>query len=226
MSLPIDRAHPPSRVVYDDGARQLVLRPWALSDVDALVAAIHASLPELRCFMPWSHGPVTREIYYELVTRFMASYWGGRDYIFGMFSASGEVLGGTGLHPRVPLNPSALEVGYWCHTPHAGKGVTTLAVRALTALAFDRFGCDRFQVMHDEANVASRRVSEKTGFVFEGVMRRVTAEVTPEVRDGGYRGTGRHRMYALTRDDLAGLGWLPAVRASLTYFDALGERVT
>jgi hypothetical protein len=32
-------------------------------------------------------------------------------------------------------------------------------------------------------------------------------------------------MYALTRDDLAGLAWLPAVRASLTYHDALGGRV-
>ncbi len=222
MNLPIDRAHPPSRVVYDDGTRRLVLRPWALSDVDALVAAITRSVPELKHFMPWAHGPVTRDGYYELVARFQASYWAGREYVLGVFSAEGEVLGGVGLHPRVALNPSALEVGYWCHTPHAGRGVTTLAVKALAALSFDRFACDRFQVMHDEANVASRRVSEKVGFVFEGVMRRVTAEVTPEVRDGGYQGTGRHRMYALTRDDLDDLPWLPAVRASLAYDDALG----
>jgi RimJ/RimL family protein N-acetyltransferase len=225
MSLPLDRTHPPSRITYDDGARQLVLRPWALSDVDALVAALQASLPELRGFMPWAHGPITRDGYYEIVARFMASYWSGKEYIFGVFSAAGEVLGGTGLHQRVALNPNGLEVGYWCHSHHAGKGVTTLGVRMLTALAFDHFHCERFQVMHDEANVASRRVTEKTGFVFEGVMRHVTAEVVPEVRDGGYLGTHRHRMYALTRDDLAGLAWLPAVRASLTYHDALGGRV-
>lgn len=222
MSLPIDRAHPPSRITYDDGARRLVIRPWALTDVDALVAAIRASTSELRHFMPWAHGPVTREGYYELVTRFHANYWAGREYVVGLFSEAGEVLGGAGLHPRVALNPSGLEVGYWCHTPHAGTGVVTLAVKVLAALAFDRFGCDRFQVMHDEANAGSRRVTEKVGFAFEGVMRHATAAVPPEVRAGGYLGTGRHRLYALTPDDLGELPWLRAVRAATRYHDALG----
>lgn len=112
MNLPIDRTHPPSEITYDDGARHLTLRPWALTDVDALVDAIRASEPELRHFMPWAHGPITREGYFELVARFQADYWAGREYVWGIFSASGEVLGGVGLHPRVALNPRALEVSY------------------------------------------------------------------------------------------------------------------
>lgn len=221
--FPVDRKHPPSRLVYRDGARHLELRPWSVDDTDALLAAVEASRAELKRFMPWAHEPVTRAQEYRLIAGFQASYHAGDEYIFGMFSESGEVLGGTGLHPRVALNPSALEVGYWCHSAHAGRGVTTLAVRMQIALAFDRFGCDRFQVMHDEANDASRRVTEKCGFIHEGTMRNATAEVSPEVRAGGYAGTGRHRLYALTRGDLAGLGWLDQIRAHLTVYNALGE---
>jgi ribosomal-protein-serine acetyltransferase len=221
-AFPVDRTRPPSRVVYRDGARHLELRPWAFADVDALIAAIDQSNPELRRFMPWAHGEATREGYYTLVAKFQADYWAGREYVLGMFSERAEVLGGIGLHPRVPLNPAGLEVGYWCHSAHSGRGWTSLATRMLVALAFDRFGCDRFQVIYDEANVGSRRVIEKCGLPFEGTIRNATAVVSPEVRSGGYAGTGRHRMHALTPDDLGSLEWLEGVRANTTTYDALG----
>lgn len=220
--FPVDRAHPPSRVVYRDGARCLELRPWAFGDVDALMAAVTKSLPELKAFMPWAHQPMTRDGEYALVARFQADYHAGREYVLGMFSEAGEVLGGVGLHPRVALNPLALEVGYWCHSEHAGKGWTTLAVRMLVVLAFDRFGCDRLQVTYDEENAASRRVVEKCGFPFEGVVRNIVASVPDGLRAGGYRGTPRHRLHAMVPADLPRLDWMPEVRAGLTVYDAMG----
>jgi RimJ/RimL family protein N-acetyltransferase len=220
-TFPIDRAHPPSRIVYRDPTRYLELRPWAFGDVDALTNAVNESVPELKAFMPWAHQPLTREGEYALVAKFQADYHAGREYVLGMFSEAGDALGGVGMHPRVALNPRALEVGYWCHSAHAGKGWTTLAVRMLTVLAFDLFRCDRLQVTYDEENPASRRVVEKCGFPFEGVVRNVVAAVPDELRAGGYRGTGRHRLHALVPEDLARLDWLPEVRAGLTLYDAL-----
>lgn len=222
LPLPVDRAHPPSRIVYRDETRQLELRPWSFGDVDALIEAIAQSLPELRRFMPWSHSPMTREGEVELVAKFQADYHAGREYVLGMFSEAGDVLGSVGLHPRVALNPRALEVGYWTHSGHAGRGWATLAVQVLAVIAFDRFGCDRFQVMHDEANVASRRVVERCAFVYEGTLRNVVAAVSDDVRAGGYAGTGHHRLYALAPEDLPRLDWMPAVRAGTTVYDALG----
>jgi RimJ/RimL family protein N-acetyltransferase len=221
-TFPLDRARPPSRIVYQDGVRYLELRPWSLSDVDALMTAVLDSTPELKGFMPWSHVPPTRESEYTLVARFNADYYAGKEYIFGIFAEDGAVLGGAGLHPRVPLNTRALEVGYWSHSAHAGKGNITLAVQMLIALAFERFDCDRFQVMHDEANAPSRRVVEKCGFVYEATMRNLTQPATEALREGGYLGTARTRMYALCRDDYEALPWLAQVRAHTTLYDALG----
>jgi len=220
-TFPVDRAHPPSRIVFRDATRYLELRPWAFGDVDALMDAVTKSVPELKAFMPWAHFLLTREGEYALVAKFQADYHAGREYVLGMFSETGEVLGGVGMHPRVALNPRALEVGYWCHSAHAGKGWTTLAVRMLTLLAFDRFGCDRLQVTYDEVNGASRRVVEKCGFPFEGVVRNVVAAVADELRAGGYRGTGRHRLHALVPQDLPQLDWVPAVRAGMSVHAAL-----
>jgi RimJ/RimL family protein N-acetyltransferase len=172
--------------------------------------------------MPWAHFPLTRESQFAVVTQFQSDYWAGREFVFGAFDAQGSLVGCAGLHPRTALNPLALELGYWCHSARAGQGWTTLSAQILIALAFDHLGSDRVQVMHDEANTASQRVIEKCGFTFEGVQRNVTGAVSAALVADGYRGTGRHRTYALTPEDLPSLGWLPALRAALTIKDALG----
>ncbi|MFO0630039.1 MAG: GNAT family protein [Polyangiales bacterium] len=218
----IDRAHPPSLLEFRGGGRYLALRPWALRDVDALRQAIAESAATLRPYMPWAHQTTTREEEYAILSRFQEGFWAGREYLFGMFAENGAILGGAGLHPRVPLNPRGLEVGYWCHAAHQRQGWTTLAVRMLTVLAFDHFGCDRLQLLHASSNLASRGVAEKCGFQLEGELRGLAARATPALRAGGYVGDGLHRMYALLPEDLAGLPWLDAVRAGLTRTDALG----
>jgi RimJ/RimL family protein N-acetyltransferase len=230
-AFPIDRAHPPRRIVFRDDVRHLVLRPWSLDDVDPMIDAMQGSLPELRAFMPWAHHPITREGQYEVTSRFQGEYWAGKEYVLGVFDGrsdgGGRLLGGLGLHPRAPLNPAALEVGYWIRSSEAKRGITTLAVRMAIVLAFDWLDCDRVQVSHDEANDASRRVAEKCGFVYEGMARNIVSEVTDAMRRDGYRGTRRHRLYGLTSEDVAAggdaLGWLPAIRGGMTVVDELGQ---
>jgi RimJ/RimL family protein N-acetyltransferase len=223
-STPIDRNHPPRRLVLRGDGSAIELRPWSLDDVEPLVAAIEASRKDLAAFLPWAHLPLTRDGQFAVLARFIADYWAGRDLVMGIFSASGDILGGVGLHPRVPLNPKGLEVGYWGHSAHAGRGHVSGAVRMLVALSFDHLGCDRLQVTHDDDNAASRRVVERCGFVFEGTMRNATATPTPGLVAAGFRASGRTRLYALCPEDLAALPWLAAVRAGLELYDAFGER--
>nr|WP_296068115.1 GNAT family N-acetyltransferase [uncultured Actinoplanes sp.] len=64
------------------------------------------------------------------------------------------------------------QVGYWMDPSARGHGVATAAVRALSEWAFDRLHLSMIEWRAEVGNVASRRVAEKAGFRFEGVLRR------------------------------------------------------
>jgi RimJ/RimL family protein N-acetyltransferase len=223
QAFPIDREHPPREIRYRGAPRDFVLRPWAMEDIEAQVALVHASMAELRAFMPWVHTPVTLESQYQVRRRFQAAYWEGREFVLGVFDEKGAPLGGCGLHPRTPLNPAALEIGFWCGTAFSGRGLTTQVTRCLIALSFDWLGADRVQICHDTANDKSRRVAEKCGFRSEGTQRKAVAAPSQQMRDQGYIGTTNVVMYALVREDLASLDWLEATREGMTLIDALGK---
>ena len=53
-----------------------------------------------------------------------------------------------------------------------GRGVATVAVDAACRWAFGTLGVDRIELCHAVENVASGRVAEKAGYLFEGRLRR------------------------------------------------------
>ena len=52
--------------------------------------------------------------------------------LFVFDKASGDLIGGVGLHRTVWATPKT-EVGYWCRTSKLGKGHVSEAVSALTS---------------------------------------------------------------------------------------------
>lgn len=223
-ALGVSRDNPASRLEYRDGTRHLVLRPTLRTDAEAITEAILASRDELRAFMPWVHGEVSVKQQLARLKDAEAAYWTGRDMVMVLCEAeSGEPVGFVGLHARTALNPTALEVGYWTPTRHAGKGMCTLAARLAILYAFEWLGSDRVQVMHDEVNVASRRVVEKCGFRYEGTLRNATAAVEPAVVAGGYRASRMTRCYALVPEDRAELDWYAPLLERVTAFDQVGQ---
>ena len=75
--------------------------------------------------MPWAKEeplPVERQV--EKLLRFRGHFDLDEDFVYGVFDpVSGAVLGGTGLHPRG--GPGGLEIGYWIHVDHVGRGYAT-----------------------------------------------------------------------------------------------------
>ena len=224
--LEVSRAFPASLIRVRWRGEPLTFRPMLMSDAEANCADVLASLPELKRFMPWAHGEVTPRSQLAKLRGMQALYFSGEDMVMGLFGEDGAMRSMVGLHARVPLNPAALEVGYWAPTRFANRGWTTLAVKIATVYAFDKLGADRVQVMCDEANVASRRVIEKCGFELEGVLRAVTAAPPPEIVAGGYAGTQRSPMYALVPSTFAASAWIGEVRASMAYVNLAGYDVS
>lgn len=193
---------------------RLLLRCWEPTDEPALAVAIAASVEHLRPWMPWAASePISPEQRVKLLRGFRAAFDSDRDYVYGMFTPDGkEVLGGTGLHPRI--GPGAREIGYWVHIDHVGRGFATEATAALTRVAFEIDGVRRVEVRCDPANQRSRRVPEKLGFTCDGVLRSHVLGTSGEPRDT--------MVWSLVQAEYEGS--LPS-RAELAAYDVTGARI-
>lgn len=84
----------------------------------------------------------------------------------------GFAVGAIGLSSRDDVNRYSAEIGYWLGEDFWGQGITTEAVGAVTAYAFDTLGLRRVFAEVFEWNRPSMRVLEKTGYTAEGRLRR------------------------------------------------------
>jgi RimJ/RimL family protein N-acetyltransferase len=80
----------------------------------------------------------------------------------------GAMIGATGLQ-HLADGPE-IEVGYRFLKEHWGQGYATEAARVAIRFAFDELGLDRVVAVTLPTNHGSRRVMEKCGLTFVGVM--------------------------------------------------------
>jgi RimJ/RimL family protein N-acetyltransferase len=153
-------ARPPERIEADG----VVLRRPTAADGEQLAAAIEASLEHLRPWMAWAddEAPTAarRRTYLE---RCDSGWEDGSEFAYLVLDTDGgTVLGGSGLHRRI--GPRAIEIGYWVHVDHGGRGIATRVARALTHAARALPDVDRVEIHCDEANVRSAAVPRRLGY--------------------------------------------------------------
>ncbi|MEZ0069312.1 RimJ/RimL family protein N-acetyltransferase [Streptacidiphilus sp. MAP12-20] len=153
----------PERIPADD----LVLRRWGRGDREARRQAIVASFDHLHPWMAWAAKPPTEQEDLERFER--ALRWpSDGSYQFGIFdSAEREILGMAGVEDQ--LGPGVVEIGYWCHSDHVGRGVITKAVQALTRELLGLPHIHRIEIHCDEANVRSAAVARRLDYRLERV---------------------------------------------------------
>ena len=140
----------------------VTLRPWRPADAQVIVECVDGD-PEITRWLDRVPQPYTLDD--------SEAYIGGLgEQSFAITDAStGRVLGSIG----VTLNETGDvgEVGYWLRADARGNGITTRALALVSAWGIERDGVERLQLRADIENTASRRVAEKAGFAFEGVLR-------------------------------------------------------
>jgi RimJ/RimL family protein N-acetyltransferase len=160
-----------SRIPDTVSAPRLEIRRLRLADAPSLVEAITASVEHLRPWMPWiAFEPQSVDQRVDYIARTQREWEGGGDLGVGLF-LDGRVVGGAGLHRRV--GPDGLEIGYWVHVDHVGRGYAQEVAAALSDLALSLPGIERVVIRHDLANRRS-----------EGVPRRLGFRIVEEVADG------------------------------------------
>src|SRR3712207_5681000 len=139
---------PPDRLLIDGG----VLTRLREDDANDIAAAVRVSLTHLAPWMPWATDTAADPATQRARIREAVRAWdAGSDYGYVLRAVDGgPVLGMFGLHRRIGL--AALEIGYWLHPSHLGRGYATKAVGALTAAALDLDDIDRVEIHTDPAN--------------------------------------------------------------------------
>lgn len=193
---------------------RLVLRCWNPADAPLLADAVTASVHHLRPWMPWAHAePEELEAKVQRLRVFRAAFDADRDFIYGIFSPDErEVVGGTGMHPRV--GEGALEMGYWISARHIGQGYATEAAAALTRVGFEVHELERMEIRCDPQNERSAAVPRKLGYTLDATLRARVRGV-----DGALRDT---LVWSLLRGEYPAS---PAAAAPLEAFDAAGRRL-
>jgi RimJ/RimL family protein N-acetyltransferase len=160
-------------------------------DGAAVFAAVDASRTHLAPWMPWVVDTRTEADSEAWVRGCRGRWLLDKDYAM-VIVRDGEVLGGTGLHPR--RGPDIAEVGMWIRADRAHQGLGRAVLRALIGWALsDAWRWQRLEWRCDPDNHPSARVAELCGFQLEGTLRR--SHVRP---DGRLRDT---QLWALLRDD-------------------------
>ena len=161
---------------------RLEIRRWRLDDVPAAFAM--CSDPEVMRYVGDGRPVPNLEAMREFVARRIGRYETDRLGSWAItLRETGEVIGGGAL--AVVEEGPEIEVAYQFARAAWGKGYATEAARALLDHGFDALGLTRVIGITYPANLASRRVLEKTGMVYQGV--------------GGYFGIEGATVYAAER---------------------------
>jgi RimJ/RimL family protein N-acetyltransferase len=98
-------------------------------------------------------------------------FWDQEEGMLLMVEAEGEIVGEIEYFP-ITHYLQGYEISYQLFgQQHAGKGYTTEAVNLLLGYLFGRKRVNRMQLNIHPSNGASKKVAEKCGFTFEGIMR-------------------------------------------------------
>lgn len=199
---------------YRIETERLVIRCYEPRDAPLLKEAIDSSVEHLREWMPWAADePQTIEEKVRLTTYFRSLFDTGENFTYGIFDADEtQVLGGTGLHPRV--GPGGLEIGYWIRVNATRQGIATESSAALTRVGFEVCEADRIEIRIEPRNQASMGVPRKLGFAEEVTLRRRL----PAWQEG-------ERLRDVTIFTMFQEEFDPAIATTLRAFDALGRQV-
>lgn len=147
------------------------IRPFREDDVVPFYEAAISS-PHVYEFLPWCHPKYTLEESRAWVNS-RANAWDTADeYSFIIYSLDSEELWGSVSINQINQQHRFGNIGYWVRKKALNRGVASEAVALIKEFGFAQLGLNRLEILAEVHNQASRRVAEKAGARFEGVLQK------------------------------------------------------
>ena len=166
----------------------LMIRRWRPDDLQPLHAAVLESIEHLRPWMAWAADADlgAQRRYLEAAA---AAWERDERYEYAIIHPRAGIIGSIALLARI--GAGGLEIGYWVHSDHTGRGVASTSTAALAAAAFALPWVDLVEIHHDAANTASASIPARLGFqMIQSVPREPAAPAD----------SGRDLIWRLSRD--------------------------
>ena len=160
---------------------RLVLRPWDESDAESLYE--YAKDPAIGPIAGW---PPHKSV--EESREIIRTVFNGAECYAICEKGSSEAIGAMELklkgHTDMTEKDDECELGYWLGKKFWGRGYMPEAVKELLRRGFEDLGMTTIWCGYYDGNEKSKRVQEKTGFVYHHTCEEVPVPLLNEVRIG------------------------------------------
>jgi RimJ/RimL family protein N-acetyltransferase len=157
---------------------RLILKELKRSDVDAIFD--YAKLPNVGPSAGWEPHKSIDDTH-EFVNYAIKKRDLGQPGVFSVYHKEDKKMIGTiEIHSYKTYKG---EIGFVLHPDYWNKGYVTEAAKAVIIYGMEILELQRLEYCHFPDNLASKRVCEKLGFTFEGIMRRKYLHYTGQVFD-------------------------------------------
>ena len=144
------------------------LRKWSVEDKEVLIKmcdSIDRSFLSDRLTNPYTNAS--------------AEWWltmvkdnEGKKGVFREIVVDGKIVGTISVEQKDDVYRKDSEIGYYLLQEVYSKGIMSEAVRQICEIAFETLDIIRITGLVYEANIASRKVLERNGFLLEGKMEK------------------------------------------------------
>ena len=148
---------------------RLILKQYEIEFADAIYEVVkHQEIADTMVMIPH---PYPREVVDRWISYLQKSFEKGTAYEFAVFlKENNRYIGNCGL-VAVSKNHGNAEVGYFIDPSQWGKGYATEACKKIIDYGFQDHQLNRIYSRCMVRNIASRKVMEKSGMVWEGRHR-------------------------------------------------------
>jgi RimJ/RimL family protein N-acetyltransferase len=155
-------------ITLTDGV--ICLRPFEFGEENDLRKAVQESIPELEPWMSWANEKYTNETALNFITLTRAYWTNGSLYAFAITDAqTNTIIGGCSLSHIHPVYHFC-NLGYWVRASRHGEGIAGRATQLAARFAFEKIKLIRTEIVIAVGNEPSKRVAEKVGAHYEGIL--------------------------------------------------------
>src|SRR5665213_4270278 len=123
----------------------------------------------LREWLPWVDATQTVDDTLSFIRASLEQYASNKGFAAGIWSER-QFCGVIGTHKLDWLNRKG-EIGYWLGRSYQGRGIVTVACRAVVTHLLGEMDLNRVAIHCAQGNEKSCAVAERLGFLEEGVAR-------------------------------------------------------